>query len=93
MERTDACINSSGKIVKEKVVVLKVKKPGQDFRLDLPATGIKSIGTHSSVNGAVLAVEAGQSLLFDPEAMIRAAEDAGIVVVGVTENPDGTLAY
>ncbi len=93
IEGTDACIKRGGKLVKEKAVVVKVRKPGQDFRFDLPATGIKTIETLDSVNGAVLAVEAGQSLLFDPEAMIRAADDAGIVVVGVTENPDGSLEY
>ncbi len=93
IEGTDACIKRGGQLVKEKAVVVKVRKPGQDFRFDLPATGIKTIETLESVNGAVLAVEAGQSLLFDPEAMIRAADDAGIVVVGVTEKSDGSLEY
>jgi len=74
-------------------VVVKVRKPGQDFRFDLPATGIKTIETIASVQGAVLAVEAGQSLLFDPAAMINAANEAGIIVVGVTEKADGTLEY
>ena len=41
----------------------------------------------------MLAVEAGQSLLFDPEAMIREADTAGIVVVGVTEREDGSLDF
>lgn len=93
IEGTDACIKRGGKLAKENAVVVKVRKPGQDFRFDLPATGIKTIETLASVNGAVLAVEAGQSLLFDPDAMIRAADEAGIVVVGVTELDDGTLHY
>lgn len=93
IEGTDACIERGGRLAKEKAVVVKVRKPGQDFRFDLPATGIKTIETLASVNGAVLAVEAGQSLLFDPDAMIRAADEAGIVVVGVTENQDGSLEY
>ena len=74
-------------------MVVKVKKPHQDFRFDLPATGIKTIETLASVHGAVLAVEAGQSLLFDPDAMIQAADKAGIVVVGIKENHDGSLDY
>lgn len=93
IEGTDAAIARGGALAKEKAVVVKVRKPGQDFRFDLPATGVKTIETMASVGGAVLAVEAGQSLLFDPEAMIKAANDAGIVVVGVKENPDGSLDY
>ncbi len=93
IEGTDATIARGGALAKEKVVVVKVRKPNQDFRFDLPATGIKTIETLASVQGAVLAVEAGQSLLFDPEAMIQAADKAGIVVVGVRENPDGSLDY
>ena len=93
IEGTDACIRRGGELAKEQAVVVKVRKPGQDFRFDLPATGIQTIQTLAGVNGAVLAVEAGQSLLFDPEAMVQAADDAGIVVVGVTELEDGSLQY
>ncbi len=93
IDGTDATILRGGALAKEQAVVVKVRKPGQDFRFDLPATGIKTIETLASVQGAVLAVEAGQSLLFDPAAMIRAADEAGIVVVGVREHPDGTLDY
>ncbi len=93
IEGTDATIARGGALAREKAVVVKVRKPGQDFRFDLPATGVKTIETLASVDGAVLAVEAGQSLLFDPDAMIRAADAAGLVVVGVRENPDGSLDY
>jgi len=93
IEGTDAAIQRGGGLAGEKVVVVKVKKPSQDFRFDLPATGLKTIETLASVKGAVLAVEAGQSLLFDREDMVKAADNAGLVVVGVTENPDGTLEF
>ena len=93
IEGTDAAIKRGGALVKEKAVVVKVKKPGQDFRFDLPATGVTTIESLASVKGAVLAVEAGQALLFDREAMVTAADRAGIVVVGVTELPDGSLRY
>ena len=79
------------KLAKEKAVVVKVKKPGQDFRFDLPATGLTTIKTLQQAKGAVLAVEAGQSLLFDRQEMIAEANKAGIVVVGVTECEDGSL--
>lgn len=93
IEGTDATILRGGGLAKEKAVVVKVKKPGQDFRFDLPATGVTTIETLAKVKGAVLAVEAGQSLLFDREEMIAAANRAGIVVVGVSEEADGSLSY
>ncbi|MBU1567140.1 MAG: UDP-2,3-diacylglucosamine diphosphatase LpxI [Proteobacteria bacterium] len=91
IEGTDAAILRGGMLAKEKAVVVKVKKPGQDFRFDLPATGFDTIKTLQQVKGAVLAVEAGQSLLFDREKMINEANKSGIVVVGVTECEDGSL--
>lgn len=91
IEGTDAAILRGGSLGKEKAVVVKVKKPGQDFRFDLPATGLTTIKTLKNVKGSVLAVEAGQSLLFDREQMIEEANKAGIVVVGVEELEDGSL--
>ncbi len=91
IEGTDAAILRGGMLAKEKAVVVKVKKPGQDFRFDLPATGLATIKTLQQVKGAVLAVEAGQSLIFDREKMIAEANKSGIVVVGVTECQDGSL--
>jgi len=91
IEGTDAAILRGGRLAKEKAVVVKVKKPGQDFRFDLPATGLMTLKTLKNVKGAVLAVEAGQSILFDKEEMIEDADKSGIVVVGVTELEDGSL--
>jgi UDP-2,3-diacylglucosamine hydrolase len=91
IEGTDAAILRGGMLAKEKAVVVKVKKPGQDFRFDLPATGLTTIKTLQQVKGAVLAVEAGQSLLFDRQKMIEEANKSGIVVVGVIEREDGSL--
>lgn len=93
IEGTDAAIRRGGSLAREKAVVVKVKKPGQDFRFDLPATGATTVQTLADVKGAVLAVEAGQALLFDHEEMVRTADAAGIVVVGVSERPDGTLEF
>jgi UDP-2,3-diacylglucosamine hydrolase len=93
IEGTDAAIIRGGELGGEKVVVVKVKKPTQDFRFDLPATGLTTIDTLQRVRGAVLAVEAGQSLLFDRDQVVEAANQAGIVVVGVSESADGTLLF
>jgi len=91
MEGTDATIRRGGELAGSGAVVIKLKKPDQDFRFDLPATGEKTIETLASVKGAVLAVEAGQSLLFDKQAMIQAADRAGLVVIGLAEDAQGGL--
>lgn len=91
IDGTDATILRGGALAKEKAVVVKVKKPNQDFRFDLPATGVKTIESLQKVKGAVLAVEAGQSLIFDRELMIEQADKAGIVIVGVRQGEDGSL--
>ncbi|MDU9049036.1 MAG: UDP-2,3-diacylglucosamine diphosphatase LpxI [Candidatus Electrothrix sp. Rat3] len=93
IEGTDAAIRRGGQLSGSGAVVVKMKKPGQDFRFDLPATGTKTIETLASVKGSVLAVEAGQSLLFDRDTMIAAADQAGIVVVGVQEDEAGELIF
>ncbi len=89
IEGTDAAILRGGGLAGSGAVVVKLKKPNQDFRFDLPATGVQTIEALASVRGSVLAVEAGQSLVFDRGAMIAAAEKAGITVVGLTENEQG----
>lgn len=91
IEGTDAAIRRGGGLAKEKAVIVKVKKPNQDFRFDLPAIGIKTIDSMIQVGAAVLAVEAGQALLFDGQEMIELANRAGIVVVGIEEIGSGKL--
>ena len=91
MEGTDATIRRGGELAGSGAVVVKLKKPDQDFRFDLPATGTQTIETLAAVKGAVLAVEAGQSLLFDKQAMLQAADRAGLVVIGLAEDGQGSL--
>ena len=93
IEGTDAAIRRGGNLGKEKAVVVKLKKPNQDLRFDLPAVGEKTIASMLDVKAAVLAVEAGYALFFDRESVIRAADAAGLVVVGVTETASGELQF
>ncbi len=93
IEGTDAAIRRGGELARSGAVVVKVKKPNQDFRFDLPATGIQTIETLATVRGSVLAVEAGQSLLFDREEMVRTADRLKISVVGLVEKENGELEY
>ena len=83
IEGTDAAIRRGGQLAGSGAVVVKLRKPGQDFRFDLPATGLGTITTMAEVKAEVLAVEAGQSLLFDRGAMVAAADQAGMVVAGL----------
>ncbi len=93
IEGTDAAIKRGGELARSGAVVVKLKKPNQDFRFDLPATGVETIKTLASVGGSVLAVEAGQSLVFDKEEMIDFANRSEISIVGLVENENGELQY
>ncbi len=86
IEGTDATILRGGKLARKKAVVVKIRKPGQDFRFDLPAIGPTTIKNMHEVKASVLAVEAGQALLFDRNEVITQANKAGIVIVGVDQD-------
>lgn len=93
IEGTDAAIRRGGELAESGAVVVKVKKPNQDFRFDLPATGLQTIETLAEVRGSVLAVEAGQSLVFDIQKMVEIADKAGISIVGITEKGQGEIEF
>ena len=85
MEGTDACIRRGGELGHGGVVVVKVSKPGQDLRFDVPAVGPRTITTMSEVGARVLALEAGRTILLDRGELIDRADGAGISLVGVSE--------
>jgi UDP-2,3-diacylglucosamine hydrolase len=62
------------------LTVVKIAKPGQDMRFDVPVIGVKTIETMARAGASCLAVDAGRCLLLDGEAITRAADDAGIAV-------------
>jgi len=64
-----------------RLTVVKVAKPHQDLRFDVPVVGVPTIETMRRAGATCLCVEAGRTLLFDREAMIAAADAAGIAVV------------
>ncbi len=82
LEGTDATIERAGKLTPN-AVVIKVFKPHQDPRFDLPSAGLQTIITMKKAGARVLALEAGRSLFFEREKALSLAEEAGIVVVGV----------
>ena len=83
LEGTDACIRRGGELAKEGAVVVKAVKPQQDRRFDLPAVGPDTIDSMKAAGCAVLAVEAGGTLVMDREEMVRRADKAKIALVGI----------
>lgn len=83
IEGTDAAIRRGGGMVDGAVVVVKMSKPQQDLRFDVPAIGPGTVEVLKEVGGGVLAVERRRSILLDKEKLLAAADDAGIAVVAV----------
>jgi DUF1009 family protein len=67
--------------LRRSLTVVKVAKPNQDMRFDVPVIGVATIRTMQAVGATCLAIEAGKTLLFDPAAIIAAADQAGIAIV------------
>ena len=85
VEGTDEAIRRGGKLARSGAVVIKRFKPQQDRRFDLPAIGPGTIRAMADCGAAVLAIEAGRAVFLDREEAIAAADEAGIAVVGVTD--------
>lgn len=81
IEGTDRTIQRGGELAKERAVVVKVSKPNQDLRFDLPAVGVHTIKVMASVRAAALAIEAGKTIIFDKEEMIQLADSNHISIV------------
>lgn len=82
MEGTDATIARAGALAGPGTRVVKVAKPGQDMRFDVPVVGIATIVAMRAAGADALSVDAGKTLLVDGEDVVRAADDAGVAVVG-----------
>ncbi|MGH7871935.1 MAG: LpxI family protein [Candidatus Binatia bacterium] len=83
VEGTDAAIQRGGTLAKSGCVVVKVSKPHQDMRFDVPAVGIDTIKNLHAVGGSVLAVESGKTILLERDALLDLADRHGMSVVGV----------
>ncbi len=84
IEGTDEAILRGGKLSGEGAVVIKVSKPHQDMRLDVPVVGIDTLKSMIDVRARVLAVEAHKSMIINRERFVREAEEGGISVVGIS---------
>jgi len=86
IEGTDAAIRRGGELGGAGICVVKVAKPDQDPRFDLPAVGLDTLRCLAEVGGQVLAVEAGRTLLLDLGELTEFADRHGIALVGVPES-------
>jgi DUF1009 family protein len=83
IEGTDEAIKRGGKLAVKDAVVIKVSKPGQDMRFDVPVVGIETLNSMKKTGVKVLAVEAEKCIIVEKEKLLKEADKAGIVVVGV----------
>ena len=82
MEGTDEVIARAGQLAGAGVCIVKVAKPKQDMRFDVPVVGLPTIQAMRAAAASALSVDAGKTLMFDKDALIAAADDAGITIVG-----------
>ena len=82
MEGTDAVIARAGSLAGPGTRVVKVAKPGQDMRFDVPVVGLSTVHAMRAAGASALSVDAGKTLIFDLQPFIEAADEAGIAVVG-----------
>ena len=68
--------------LERRLTVVKVAKPKQDMRFDVPVIGIRTVETMLGAGASCLSVEAGRTLLFDRTALVKRADEAGIAIVG-----------
>lgn len=85
IEGTDALIRRCGGLQREGPggVLVKVKKPSQERRVDLPTIGVGTVDAVAAAGLRGIAVEAGGALIVDPEAVVRRADAAGVFLVGI----------
>lgn len=89
MEGTDATIKRAGELANGKLTVVKVAKPDQDMRFDVPVIGVPTIQAMIEAGATCLSITAGKTLIFDRDETVRLANSNKICVVGsvVETNP------
>jgi DUF1009 family protein len=83
IEGTDDTIRRGGRLCRSGAVVIKVSKPHQDLRFDVPAVGPSTIEAMKEVKASTLALEAGKTLLLDKDILLEMADREKISIVGM----------
>ena len=88
IEGTDQCIRRAGELCKAGgFTVVKVAKPQQDMRFDVPTIGCRTLQTMHDAGGKVLAIEAGRTIILDEPNLIEMANRYGLVIVALARTP------
>src|ERR1039458_7093660 len=95
MEGTDAAMERAGVLMQtlesdastleRRLTVVKVAKPNQDMRFDVPVIGVATVEAMVRAGASCLSVEAGRTLLFDREALLKRADEAGVAIVATAQ--------
>lgn len=83
MEGTDETIRRAGTLAHGRLTVVKIAKPDQDMRFDVPVVGVPTIEAMVSAGATCLCITAGKTLMFDRDEMIRLADEKKIAIVAV----------
>lgn len=83
MEGTDATIRRAGTLVSGRLTVVKIAKPNQDMRFDVPVVGVPTIDAMVEAGATCLCITAGKTLMFDREQMIATADKRKIAIIAV----------
>ncbi|HEV2764453.1 MAG TPA: UDP-2,3-diacylglucosamine diphosphatase LpxI [Pyrinomonadaceae bacterium] len=81
MEGTDACVRRAGELARGRLTVVKVAKPNQDMRFDVPVVGVPTIEMMLSAGATCLCITAGKTLMFDRDEMVRLADKHSVSIV------------
>jgi DUF1009 family protein len=82
MEGTDEVIGRAGHLAGPGVRIIKVAKPKQDMRFDVPVVGLATVQAMRVAGAGALSLDAGKTLMFERGDMIKSADEAGITIVG-----------
>jgi DUF1009 family protein len=84
VEGTDACIRRAGDLCPQGgFTVVKVAKPQQDMRFDVPTIGLGTIESLAAAGASVLAIEAGKTIVVDREETMALADKHGLAIVAI----------
>jgi len=83
IEGTDKCIARGSKLAKKCASVIKVSKPSQDKRFDIPTVGLKTLQVMKKYGASLLSVEANETIIVDQEKVIKFADKNNIVIMAV----------
>ena len=85
IEGTDECIKRAGQLCAGGFTVVKVAKPNQDMRFDVPTIGVGTIETIHQAGGTILAIEADKTIILDQDETIATANRLGVKVVSIKD--------